>query len=167
MPPDKRTGLQKRLDWALSVAGCSAREVDRLAGLTPGHSLLVASGRKLNANSHTLAALGVVLGISLDWLVLSRGEPPTAAQIQAAVQRAMAEREAVRAEISRALGRESSRRQVVPAPSVPPPAPAVPLRAKPVRRPRTKSAARAPTPAKPRAKPRATPRRARPDEASA
>jgi len=67
---------------------CSARELDRLAGLTPCHTSLIESGRRPNPESDTLRAIATTLGVSLDWLVLGVGDPPRAEDVRAAVERA-------------------------------------------------------------------------------
>jgi transcriptional regulator with XRE-family HTH domain len=105
--------VQERLKFALDHAGCSAREVDRLAGLTPGHALLIASGHKSNAKSRTFSALAVVLGISLDWVLLKRGRTPRPERIHAAVHRAAEDPKRVLTQIERAFGveRKAGRRR--------------------------------------------------------
>lgn len=75
----------------LAHAGiCSARELDKLAGLTPCHISLIESGRRPNPESETLRAIAGVLGISLDWLVLGKGETPHEEDVRASVDRARA-----------------------------------------------------------------------------
>lgn len=69
---------------------CSARELDKLAGLTPCHISLIESGRRPNPESETLRAIASVLGVSLDWLVLGKGDPPRPEDVRAAVERARA-----------------------------------------------------------------------------
>ena len=75
----------------LAHAGiCSARELDKLADLTPCHTSLIESGRRPNPESETLRAIANTLGISLDWLVLGQGDPPREDDVRAAVERARA-----------------------------------------------------------------------------
>lgn len=77
-------------------AGLSARELSRLAGLTGAHVGLVESGTIKAVGAPTAAALARVLGCSLDWLVLGQGEPPSDAELAAAVAAARARHAAER-----------------------------------------------------------------------
>jgi transcriptional regulator with XRE-family HTH domain len=65
--------LAQRLRRARDASELSARRLDKLAGLTPGHTTLIESGRRLNPTAATAAALARVLGVSLEWLVSGRG----------------------------------------------------------------------------------------------
>lgn len=56
-----------------------------LAKLAPGHVRLIESGQRTNVGVETLAPIADVLGVSLDWLVFGRGEPPTIAAVRTAV----------------------------------------------------------------------------------
>jgi hypothetical protein len=103
--------VQERLKYALDLADVSAREIDRLAGLTPGHSSLIVSGDKTDPHGRTLGALAIVLGVSLDWLLLNRGTDPQIGEIQAAVRRARKDRKGTLAEIQGALGIERAPRR--------------------------------------------------------
>ncbi len=63
----------------------SARELDRLAGTTPGHASLIESGVVSNVKLETATGLARVLGMSLDWFVNGTGDAPTAESVRAAV----------------------------------------------------------------------------------
>lgn len=80
--------LSDRLREARSFSSLSARELDRLAGIGQGHSALIESGQRPNVEAKTATALARVLGVSLDWLLMGRGRPPSDAAIRAAVAEA-------------------------------------------------------------------------------
>lgn len=84
-------GLPARLRFARSLAGVSARRLDSIAGLQPGHTNAIESGRRPNIESVTAEKLSTALGISLDWLILGNGREPTAKAIRAAIERARGE----------------------------------------------------------------------------
>jgi len=81
----KPSGIGLRLREARTVAAVSARELDRLADTTEGHTSLIESGVVQNANAETLAKLAAVLGVSLDWLVTGSGPPPSSRVVRAAI----------------------------------------------------------------------------------
>lgn len=68
----------ERLKWARKSAGFSTYRLDRIAGITPGHTLLIESGRRVHPRTDTAAALARALGVSLDWLIDGQGPPPAA-----------------------------------------------------------------------------------------
>lgn len=74
-----------------------ARELDRIADTTEGHTSLIESGVVKNVTLETAGKLAGALGVSLDWLVSGSGEPPTAPSVQAAVDAARAALAAKRA----------------------------------------------------------------------
>lgn len=90
-------GLPSRLKLVVDFAAASAREVDRLAGLTTGHTQAIISGRKPGLAAATIAAHAVILGFSLDWMILNRGSGPKRDAVRAAVARARLDPEATRA----------------------------------------------------------------------
>lgn len=51
----------------------SARALDRLAELCPGHTNLIETGRRLRLEAITIVKLADTLGVTLDWLI--RGGP--------------------------------------------------------------------------------------------
>lgn len=77
--------LSERLRRAREAAGISCRELDRLAGITPGHSWSLERGARATPTSATASALARALGVSLDWLIDGQGAEPTVEQITAAV----------------------------------------------------------------------------------
>ena len=80
--------IGQRLRWARDQAELSARELDRLAGKTPGHAGLI-EARGTDAWASTLAAYARVLGLSLDWLIAGeKRRAPKPARILVAVKRA-------------------------------------------------------------------------------
>jgi transcriptional regulator with XRE-family HTH domain len=87
-------GIGKRLRKARKLAQISARELDRLAGRTPGHAGLIEHRPGADVMAGTVLAYADVLGLSLDWLIAGRGAEPIAARVQAAVVEARAQRAA-------------------------------------------------------------------------
>lgn len=81
----------ERLVALRKAAGVGNRELDRLAGITEGHSWLIEHRKKPattnNLSANTLAKLADALGCSLDYLASGKGEPPTDDEIAAAVGR--------------------------------------------------------------------------------
>lgn len=67
--------IADRLKLARSRLGISARELDRRAGLTQGHTSLIETGER-SIEAATAAKLATALGVSLDWLVMGRGVGP-------------------------------------------------------------------------------------------
>lgn len=65
--------MGQRLREAREAIGISARELDRRAGLTEGHTSLLEGGRNMEVG--TAAKLAIALGVSLDWLVFGDSRP--------------------------------------------------------------------------------------------
>lgn len=84
----------QRLKETRTLSGLSTKEVDKLAGISPGHTWTLEKAETASAEAKTLNAVCVVLGLSLDYLVRGEGEPPTKEQIDAAVATARVELEA-------------------------------------------------------------------------
>lgn len=78
---------------ARSYAGLSARGLSALAGLAPSHVNLIET-RVENVGAQTVASLARVLGVTTDWLITGKGEPPTEESVRAAVKRAKRSRAA-------------------------------------------------------------------------
>lgn len=76
-----------RIRQAREMAGISARELDRLAGLSENHTSLLESVVR-DVRTETAAAIARTLGVSLDWLVLGEGKAPTERTVRAAVETA-------------------------------------------------------------------------------
>jgi transcriptional regulator with XRE-family HTH domain len=72
----------------------STKELDKLAGLTPGTVWSLEKSDSNNAQTKTLEPVCGVLGCTLDQLVLGTEPEPTREQIEGAVSRARAEHEA-------------------------------------------------------------------------
>lgn len=68
--------LADRLKSTREGAGLSARGLDELAKLTPGHTAAIESGRRHDPSASTLTALARALDVSLDWLVNGVGARP-------------------------------------------------------------------------------------------
>lgn len=60
--------IAARLKFARARLGISARELDRRADLTEGHTSLLETGTR-GIEALTAAKLAEALGVSLDWLV--------------------------------------------------------------------------------------------------
>lgn len=86
--------ISVRLREVREAAGISARELDRLAGLTPNHTSLIEGRAGCELRSGTLEALSEALGISLDWLVRGVGREPAPARLRDAIRRARARADA-------------------------------------------------------------------------
>lgn len=76
------------------VEGLSTKELDRLAGITPGHTWWIeskgADGSKKGIETGTADKLAAALGISLEYLIRGEGPEPTAEEVGAAVEAARA-----------------------------------------------------------------------------
>lgn len=72
----------------------SARAVAETAGIA--HSLVsfIEHGERLDPRASTAIALGRVFGVSVEWLVEGKGDPPTKEGVVAAYAQARAAREA-------------------------------------------------------------------------
>ena len=89
--------LGDRLRSLRNLVDISARELDRLAGKTPGHALLIESRPSADVLAGTLADYAQVFGVTLDWLALGKGKAPRHADVVAAVaasRKQLAERRA-------------------------------------------------------------------------
>lgn len=73
---------------AREAAGLKARELDRLAGITEGHTSFIENGKITNPSTDTARALADVLGLSLDYLLGGVGQQPAENDLRAAVVRA-------------------------------------------------------------------------------
>jgi transcriptional regulator with XRE-family HTH domain len=76
------------------VEGLSAKEVDRLAGITEGHTWLIEKSKTGNAETKTLDKIARVFGFTLDYLIRGEGSSPAPEEIRASVQAARAKLEA-------------------------------------------------------------------------
>jgi transcriptional regulator with XRE-family HTH domain len=79
-------GLADRLRFARELGRLSQRELTRRAGLkSERHVGLIESGEKADVMGETAEKLSRVLGVSLDWLLTGKGEPPTEESVRAAL----------------------------------------------------------------------------------
>jgi hypothetical protein len=69
------------------MAGIAARELDRLADITEGHTWLLESVVE-DVRAQTLAKISRVLGVTIDWLVTGQGGEPSEREVKAAVEAA-------------------------------------------------------------------------------
>ena len=72
----RNADFASRLRSARSRLDISARELDRRAGLTEGHTSLMESGKRERLEAATAAKLAQALGVTLDWLVIGEGDGP-------------------------------------------------------------------------------------------
>jgi len=82
------SNLAERLRHLRENAGLSAKALDVLADLTPGHTTLIETGRRADPSASTVEALASVLGVTLDWLVTGEGREPSERSVRAAVDAA-------------------------------------------------------------------------------
>lgn len=88
-----RASLPERLQATRLRAGLSARRLDELAGLTPGYTSLIESGKRANIGARTADLIARVIGVSLDWLIRGEGDEPTDIEVARAVECAQRSRE--------------------------------------------------------------------------
>lgn len=77
-----------RLKLLLELSGESAREVDRLAKRAPGQVSLIIAREQRALRDDVAIDYARALGCTVGWLVAGEGDPPTAADVLAAVERA-------------------------------------------------------------------------------
>jgi len=80
--------LGERLRQTRERAGIAARELDRIAGITEGHTTLIESGRRRDISGRTLASLAEALGAESRWLLGGVGKEPTDDDLLRAVEAA-------------------------------------------------------------------------------
>lgn len=66
----------ERLNWARRAAGMSRRALSVKAGLAEPHVGMIERNLEADPQGSTAAALAEALGVSIEWLVTGRGEPP-------------------------------------------------------------------------------------------
>lgn len=94
----------ERLTALRNAAELSQSELARTAGIARAYVGLIESGKRAELGVSKLVALALTLGVSLDYLVLGKGEAPTETEVRDAVARAQRDPNAHRAAIDRALG---------------------------------------------------------------
>jgi transcriptional regulator with XRE-family HTH domain len=72
----------------------SARELGRLAGVSPTYPTLIELGLRESIGSQSLVKLARVLGATTDWLADGRGRAPSARAVRDAVNAARESRRA-------------------------------------------------------------------------
>ena len=96
--------LRVRLQKARKLGKLSQSELSRRCGFARQYIALIESGARTEVGPSKIVAIVIVLGLTADWLLLGKGEPPTAAQVRAAAERAHRDPDGVKNEIERALG---------------------------------------------------------------
>ena len=76
------------------VPNLSARSLAELANLTQSQVAQIERGDIERPRADTIVPLSTVLGVTTDWLLKGEGDPPTAEQVTAAVEKARADRAA-------------------------------------------------------------------------
>lgn len=80
--------MVERLQLARDLGGVSARELGLLAGMAHSAVGWIERSSGDGPTSKSLERIVGVLGVSLDWLVLGKGNAPEARDVRAAVARA-------------------------------------------------------------------------------
>jgi transcriptional regulator with XRE-family HTH domain len=79
----------RRIRELRTLAGLSARELSRLAGLpSQSHVSSLELSEGCTVQVSTIVAIAEVLGCSLDWLIVGRGKPPPLRTVRSAIARA-------------------------------------------------------------------------------
>lgn len=87
-----------RLRHVRALARLSQNELAGLAGLkSTRHVGLIEEGERDNVTTTTSTGLCTALGMSLDWFLAGKGEPPSEEEVHAAVAAARIERERLHA----------------------------------------------------------------------
>jgi transcriptional regulator with XRE-family HTH domain len=88
--PKTPSVIGARIHRLREKAGISARDLDRLAGITEGHTSLIEAVLGEQVSAQTLAPIARVLGTTLDWLVTGEGAEPSREAVRSAVDSARA-----------------------------------------------------------------------------
>ena len=83
----KLNSFSARLSRLRRVAGLSQRELDRLAGITEGHSNALERDPRHGVTAAIVTRLAAVFGVTIDWLYCGKGPTPSDSDIMRAVQR--------------------------------------------------------------------------------
>lgn len=86
----KPSNFGRRLLKLRREAELSARELDRLAGLTPGHTRMIELGQVRSATTETASRIARVLGTSIDWLEAGIGCAPSRERLDGCIAEARA-----------------------------------------------------------------------------
>jgi transcriptional regulator with XRE-family HTH domain len=104
---------RERISLLRTHAGLTQSELARLCAIARAYVGLIESGARVEIGLSKLVSISHVLGCTLDYLVLGRGEAPSPEDVQRAVDAARRDPQRVRDAVDRALGIERR-----PAPSV-------------------------------------------------
>jgi transcriptional regulator with XRE-family HTH domain len=77
--------LSERLKFARGLADLSCRRLALLAGRTPQWASALERGAYASPSAASIAAIGRVLGVSIEWLLSGAGEAPTEESVRAAI----------------------------------------------------------------------------------
>ena len=77
--------LVQRISYLRKNSGISQRKFSKLCGLRDTHVGLLERGTYSSMRSDSLERIAKSLEISLDWLILGKGEPPSESEIKLAV----------------------------------------------------------------------------------
>lgn len=88
------TDLAERLRQLRERAGLSQRALSLLAGLSPSEVRLLESRDRLDPRARVLVSLARTLGVSADYLLDGRGEPPSPELMASAIHAARERKEA-------------------------------------------------------------------------
>jgi len=80
--------VSERLSYLRGLGGISNRELDRISGLSRGHSWSIERGGRPSVELKTVQAIAAAMGSSVGWLASGEGEPPTEEVVLAAIERA-------------------------------------------------------------------------------
>lgn len=94
----------ERLQLVREWGGLNQAELSRLCGFLRTYISSVERDPMAEVGRSRLVALALTLGVSLDWLVLGRGKPPTEQAVRAAIEHARCEPGMLRATIDEVLG---------------------------------------------------------------
>lgn len=90
---DLANDLRSRMAFVRSLSGISARELSTMMRVAHSAYSHVEAGRVMSPTAEFLTALASTTGVSLDWLLMGQGDPPSAEAIRAAIARARGHRE--------------------------------------------------------------------------
>jgi transcriptional regulator with XRE-family HTH domain len=83
----ERDDFGGRIERLRLLGGLTARELDRLAGLQPGHVRHIERGLRKHVSADTIAGIADVFGVSSDLLFRGIGTMPDRAEVCAGIAR--------------------------------------------------------------------------------
>lgn len=93
----------KRVRTLRELSEFNQSEMSRICGFPRSAFGLIESGRRGDLGMSTLAILAKTFNVSLDWLVLENGEPPSREQVWVGIERMRLHPNEVRREVELAL----------------------------------------------------------------